>query len=245
MRHKGCTRRPSYAGDNVRPAVQSAGKYRKVTTAKVGTSARRYGGLSAAERVDERRRRLAESALELFGTQGYSATPIEQLCSAANVSTRSFYEDLGSREALLMLLVDRITTEAAARAAEALQRVADEPLATRVAAGFRAYLEVTCRDHRTAQVCYVEITGVSPEVEKFRYEWRANIAGVIVAEAERAVERGEAKRRDFTLFALAIIGAVNSLGQQLALADRAPGGPVTLDDICTEIEALVNAAVVG
>ena len=40
-------------------------------------TARRYGGKTAPQRRAERRERLMDSGLELFGTQGFAATTIE------------------------------------------------------------------------------------------------------------------------------------------------------------------------
>lgn len=190
-----------------------------------------YGGRSAHQRAGERRLRLIDAALELYGDQGYGSTPIEQLCSVANVSTRSFYEEMGSREKLLIALADDITTRAAAEAVEALSASADEPLPTRIARGFRAYLEVTCRDRRSARVCYVEVVGVSAVVEQWRLMWHARIGDLFVDEVARAVEHGEATDRDYRLFAIAVVGAVNSLAQELALAETSDGKTPSLDEI--------------
>ncbi|QIS16166.1 TetR/AcrR family transcriptional regulator [Nocardia arthritidis] len=201
---------------------------------------RSYGGLSKEQRVAQRQTRLIDAALELFGTQGYAATSIEKLCAEANVSTRSFYEDMGSREALLIALVNRTTSHAVERALAALEKSEGEPLADRVVHGFRAYLEVTCADHRSARVCYVEVVGVSPAVENWRRQQRRLLSALMTSEAERAVERGEIKARRFDLFALAVIGAVNSLAQEL-VQTTLPDTTVSVDEICDEIAYFVNS----
>ncbi|MEV6323125.1 TetR/AcrR family transcriptional regulator [Nocardia sp. NPDC051787] len=202
---------------------------------------RHYGGLTKEQRVAQRQTRLIDAALELFGTQGYAATSIERLCSFANVSTRSFYEDMGSREALLIALANRITARALDRALAALAETVDEPLATRVVASFRAYLGVTCADPLRARVCYVEVVGVSAAVEEWRRQQRRLLSALLVGEAERAIERGETgSRRRFDLFALAVIGAVNSLAQEL-VQSTAPDESLGLDEICAEIAYFVNA----
>ena len=201
---------------------------------------RSYGGLSKQQRVAQRQARLIDAALELFGTQGYAATSIERLCAVANVSTRSFYEDMGSREALLIALVNRITSHAVERALESMSKTADQPLSTRVVDGFRAYLEVTCADHRSARVCYVEVVGVSSAVEDWRRQQRRLHSSLLISEAERAVERGETKARRFDLFALAVIGAVNSLAQELVRTTH-PDTEASLDEICEEIAYFVNS----
>nr|WP_198428693.1 TetR/AcrR family transcriptional regulator [Nocardia bovistercoris] len=196
--------------------------------------------MSPEQRIAQRRARLIDAALELYGTHGYAATSIERLCAVANVSTRSFYEDIGSREALLIALVDRTTEQAVDAALAALDAARDQPLRTRVTAGFRAYLAVTCHDMRTARVNYVEVVGVSETVEQWRRQQRRLLSGLLIGEAERAVARGEIRARRFDLFALAVIGAVNSLAQELGDASDAEPS-VTLDEICDEISHLVNA----
>jgi AcrR family transcriptional regulator len=201
---------------------------------------RSYGGLSKEQRVAQRQTRLVDAALELFGTHGYAATSIERLCTTANVSTRSFYEDMGSREALLIALANRITLRAVERALEALEKNQSEPLSKRVVDGFRAYLDVTCHDQRSARVCYVEVVGVSPAVEDWRRRQRRLLSELLISEAERAVERGETKSRRFELFALAVIGAVNSLAQEL-VQKTLPDSVISLDEICEEIAYFVNS----
>ncbi|MGW4767979.1 TetR/AcrR family transcriptional regulator [Nocardia sp. NPDC004278] len=201
---------------------------------------RSYGGLSKEQRVAQRQARLIDAALELFGTQGYAATSIERLCTVANVSTRSFYEDMGSREALLIALVNRITSHAVERSLESMARTAGQPLSARIGDSFRTYLEVTCADRRSARVCYVEVVGVSPAVEDWRGQQRRLLSSLLISEAERAVERGEIKSRRFDLFALAVIGAVNSLAQESARTTL-PDAEVSLDEICEEIAHFVNS----
>ncbi|MFE3544151.1 TetR/AcrR family transcriptional regulator [Nocardia sp. NPDC059177] len=203
-------------------------------------SGRSYGGLSRQQRVALRRSRLTDAALELFGTQGYSATSIERLCATANVSTRSFYEDIGSREALLIALVDRLNSAALRRLDEVLERTAEEPLAVRVVESFRAFLAVTCRDRRAARVFYVEVVGVSPAVEEWRRAQRRTIIGLLTREAQRAAERGEAESRSLHLFGLAVIGAVNSLAQEM-VHSSVPGEAISVDEICDEIGYFIGS----
>ncbi|MEV6277506.1 TetR/AcrR family transcriptional regulator [Nocardia sp. NPDC051832] len=200
---------------------------------------RNYAGLSKEQRVAQRRTRLIDAALELFGTRGYASTPIERLCTAANVSTRSFYEDMGSREALLIALVNRISSDAVDQAIASLTRNRGAGLSVRVIGAFRSYLAVTCANQRSARVLYVEVVGVSPVVEDWRREQRRLLASLLVGEARRAAERGEIKSRRFDLFALAVIGSVNALAQEL-VQTTVPGASISLDEICEEIAFFVN-----
>src|SRR5437879_3104754 len=76
---------------------------------------RRYAGKTLEERDEERRARLLEAGLEVFGTVGYGASAIEVICSTARVATRDFYSLFGSKELLLRAVDDQIVAEATAR----------------------------------------------------------------------------------------------------------------------------------
>src|ERR1700694_3670296 len=80
-----------------------------------------YGGLSAPARRAERRRRLLDAGLELFGTIGFQKTTIPMLCTTSAVTARHFYQEFESREALLRTLYDGIAEAAFARVIAALR----------------------------------------------------------------------------------------------------------------------------
>ena len=200
---------------------------------------RTYGGRSAGERRAERRERLLMAGLELFGTEGYAAASIEKLCTHAGVSTRNFYEEFTNREDLLIALHDRIIEQAFRAVGEALESAVDIPLRERFTRAVRAFVTTTASDPRWARLSYVEIIGVSNAVERHRIAWRERWTEFLVAEAKRAVERGEAEDRDFHLGAVALIGAVNELVHHWSQS----GGQRSLDDVIAEIVRVATAAV--
>ncbi|GAA2623940.1 TetR/AcrR family transcriptional regulator [Actinomadura fulvescens] len=198
---------------------------------------RSYGGRTAEERRAERRERLLGAGLELFGTQGYAATSIERLCSAASVSTRNFYEEFSGREELLAALHLELNERAHAALSEAVAEAAPEDLPTRVERIVSAYVRVTASDPRWARISFVEVIGVSPELEALRLEWRERWADMIVALADDAAARGEAVARDYRLTAISIIGAVNNLVHHWS----ARGQDIPLDAITAELTHLILA----
>lgn len=60
-----------------------------------------WHGTVRGVRDSERRQRLLEAALELYGTVGYRATTVQADCKLAKMSTRSFYEVYADHERLL------------------------------------------------------------------------------------------------------------------------------------------------
>lgn len=206
-------------------------------------SGRDYGGRTADQRRAERRERLLASGLELFGTKGFRATSIDRLCSAANVSTRNFYEEFNGREALLIELLNRINEQALAAVHDALNGPEAEelPTAERVARAVTAYVHTTSDDPRWTRISYVEVVGVSRVVEAQRQEWRDRLAELVLTEAAHAVRRGDAVDRDYRLAAMAFIGAVNELVYQWTLRGR----PVPVEDICAELTRVALAMLAG
>ena len=172
---------------------------------------RRYAGMTADERRAERRRRLPDTALELFGTDGYAYTGIERLCSNAGVTARHFYEEFGSREGLLVALYDdivRTTLEAVAAAVAAAPR--DDAWAM-TRAGMLAFVHGMLDDPRRARVQCLEVVGVSPELEARRREV-LHLYADLVSEQSRALGLGETtsdRRRHAA--SIALVGGTNEL----------------------------------
>jgi AcrR family transcriptional regulator len=200
---------------------------------------RTYGGRTAADRRAERRERLLEAGLALFGTEGYATSSIEKLCTHAGVSTRNFYEEFNSREDLLIALHARINEKSYRAVTAAFAEASDAALAERFELAVRTFINSMAADPRWARLAYVEIIGVSDKVEKHRLAWRSRWQDFMVAEADRAVVRGEARKRDFTLAALAVIATVNELIHHYSRSR----GRITLDEVIAEIVRLAVAAV--
>jgi AcrR family transcriptional regulator len=78
---------------------------------------RPYGGVSADDRRDERRRRLLDAGLELFGTKGIAATTIADVCDEAGLTKRYFYESFATIDdlagAVFADITDRLVEQVA------------------------------------------------------------------------------------------------------------------------------------
>lgn len=75
-------------------------------TASAEPSTRPYKGVPAAERVADRRARLVQAGLELFGTRGIAATRVDDVCAEAGLTKRYFYESFHSLDELAVAAVD-------------------------------------------------------------------------------------------------------------------------------------------
>jgi AcrR family transcriptional regulator len=170
-----------------------------------------YRGQSAVERQEDRRQRLIEAGLDLFASHGYLATSIEEICAAAAISTRNFYEQVDGREALLVLLHDIAMHRAQEAVLDALKAAPDDDVMARVNATLSAFVEAMTTDPRWARIAYVEVVGISAELERRRHMWMNRFARLMAAEADAIAARGLAPRRDHELAAVALVGAIDRL----------------------------------
>src|SRR6478752_6322871 len=68
--------------------------------------ARRFRGLSAEQRRSKRREQLIEAGLETYGKLGFHAVGVREICAAAHLTERYFYESFENREALFLAAYD-------------------------------------------------------------------------------------------------------------------------------------------
>lgn len=188
-------------------------------------------------RKAQRRERLMTTATDLFTTRGYVGTSIERICATAHVSIRAFYQEFEGREALLIALHNQV-----ARAGmEATLAVLGDPVIdtadtrTRITALVRAYVGAVTADLASSQVAFVEVIGVNRAVEDHRVVWRSLWTDFLTGEADRAVGRGEAVPRDYTLAMVALIGAINELIAHWARSGGAIPREVVADEMIRHV----------
>jgi AcrR family transcriptional regulator len=200
-----------------------------LTIANGATSERRYGGRTAEQRRADRRERLLDAGLQLFGTQGYAATTIEGLCAAASLNARYFYEQFRNREELLAEVYRRHVEAVMREVTEAIGATADP--AVRLEAGLRAFVEATLADERGARINYFEMVGVSPGLEQVRRGVDREYAEMITAEAARLPRIGARPREQRRAIAVALVGAVDGLIIDWLMSDRAHASSTIVDTL--------------
>jgi AcrR family transcriptional regulator len=167
---------------------------------------RRYAGKSAEERHADRRERLLEAGLEIFGTVGYAGSTIEGICSRARVATRHFYALFASKEELL-LAVDGAIIDAAAQGIRAALAAAPGDVASRVRAGLQAYADIFTEDRRRARIHFFDVLGVSGDAETHRRVTGQKLMDLFLGEGDRFMEQGLIPVRDLSITSGALLGA--------------------------------------
>ncbi|GAB3683924.1 hypothetical protein GCM10027589_53350 [Actinocorallia lasiicapitis] len=120
---------------------------------------RRYGGLAARDRRAQRRASLLAAALEICGTRGRRELTVRNVCQAAELTSRYFYESFAGRDALLAALYAE-RTERIVQATYAAVAAAPDRLEDQARAGMHAFVRASCDDPRVTRVVFVESAGV-------------------------------------------------------------------------------------
>ncbi|HEX8008309.1 MAG TPA: TetR/AcrR family transcriptional regulator [Trebonia sp.] len=197
---------------------------------------RTYRGITAAQRQAERRERLLEAGLELFGTLGYAHTSVRAVSAAAELNSRYFYESFSSREDLLYCVYQRITADIFARAAEAMTR--EDTFEGQARAGLRAAWTVVTGDRRKARIVAVEVVGVSERLERLRHETRRALAQLTADNALALVGSGVRLRLNPVLTARFLMGGVVEILLEWINGDL----DASADDVVEHFTALFTAA---
>lgn len=179
---------------------------------------RDYRGMTAAERLADRRERLIAAAYTLFAELGFHATTIERLCSTARISNRAFYECFTSRDDLLRALYERCVEEAMERVRRAIKS-APPSLHDRLMAGVADYIRFVTIDPRRARIIHLEVCRTGEVLSATR---QRAIEGFVELFESASQDVPDPLPQNLHLLALGAIGAINELLVEWVLAEPAP-----------------------
>lgn len=172
---------------------------------------RTWRGQTTEERQAERRQRLIEAGIELFGTAGYANTPIKAICEEAGLTERYFYEAFRDREDLLDEIYTMLLDDCRRATVEAIRDSGDD-LEASMRAGLTAFARALTRDPRRARIQEIEVVGVSPDLERKRRDSIHAFAGIV---ADRTRELGGRDRIGPLRLDVIALGLVGSVNEQL------------------------------
>jgi AcrR family transcriptional regulator len=139
---------------------------------------RPYLGVSAEQRVAERRERLLNAALEEFGTRGVLLTGVKDVCRRAGLTDRYFYESFRDGSELFSAVFDRATAHLFEVVVAALGQ-APLTMQAQARAVIEAYVRALADDPRLARIVFVEAPSAGPEVERHMRETLRRFARLV------------------------------------------------------------------
>ncbi|WP_248964348.1 TetR/AcrR family transcriptional regulator [Sphaerisporangium perillae] len=182
------------------------------------TTGRDYRGMTAEQRLADRRERLLTAAYTLFAAAGFTATTIERLCASARISNRAFYECFTGREDLMRAVYERCVEETLLAVSKAIGE-APADADSRVRAGISEYITFVTRDSRRARIMHLEVRRAGDILTTHRQ--RAVQGFTEIIEESLGDAHGGLPGRTH-LLALGMVGALQELLIEWVLADERP-----------------------
>lgn len=140
---------------------------------------RTYGGRTQDERRTERRQRLIDAAIAIWGDEGWAAVTMRRVCAEARLIDRYFYESFADREALLVAAWDSLREDTVAMVLKAIAKADGTNPMSRLEAAIRAFVESVEADPRRARIQFGEHAG-SAALEARRREATQQFTNLLV-----------------------------------------------------------------
>jgi len=159
-------------------------------------------------RIEKRRRRIADAAVVLFASHGYTVTSVDDVVTRARVSKSAFYEFFESKEHCFRSLLE---DEGGGLIRDVLADAATgHNHHERLRLGITRFV-VSCFERSdVARLLIVESVGLSPGVEEVRHALQARFADAVAEEVRHAMEHDAFYAdKDPVVFGRAVVGAVS------------------------------------
>lgn len=142
---------------------------------------RGYGGMSAADRRTERRGKLLAAGRHIWGESGITEVTVRAVCTAAGLTSRYFYEQFPSRDALLFAISDDVRDQLLTALVNA--GVGDPgTLTDKLRSALTAFLETIAADPHIHRIATGDVSSV-PGLTEHRTHILEMITALIVEHA--------------------------------------------------------------
>lgn len=204
-----------------------------------GTTGRRYGGIDPQERQRQRKNKLIEAGLAVFGEQGYHHSTVRDVCKQAQLTSRYFYENFDSMEALFKAVYTMVSRELMQTTIMALASCQPDPEKL-AEASLRNFLEFIRQDPHRARVALIDAfnvgEGMSTLTDKASQDFAHLIAGFMHQMFPKLDAQG---KLDFKMLANGLVGANTRIATQW-VADRCK---TPLDDVLFNTLTIFKACI--
>ena len=167
---------------------------------------RDYDGKTAVERVAERRERLIDAGVELFGERGYAATSIRSVLQQSGLRDRYFGESFADLDSLLAAVYSRLIDEEVSGCAAAIDKTNGG------SEGARAMIDTITRsfekDPGKARIKSREVLSGGPVAREQR---RAGLRRLAQLVGDLLPSSTTLKQSDVLLLGLGIVAAADEL----------------------------------
>lgn len=182
---------------------------------------RSYGGKTLSERKALRRKQFLEAGVELFGTEGYRATTVRTICKQAKLTDRYFYESFGNLESLVIAVYEDCMGSLTNAVLETIRHTYQSGSALEaMEAGLDRYFQML-ENSKVAQICMIELEGISPEVNKLYNAYIRSFATILSELARQAFPEWKLDAAEREVIGISLVGALRQSSTHWLMTDYA------------------------
>lgn len=168
--------------------------------------------LAPDERVKEARRRIFGALTLVLATQGLAQSTVDDVCKAAGVSRRTFYDHFRDLGSALSELHDRLSRQSY-QAVEGYVRAQAHPN-DQLRAGVEGLLGLIARFPNESRVMFVIARGAGPELDQKREALRQRFADLMFEGVAKSHRAGVAARPPDRIRVYALVAGLEAVGMQ-------------------------------
>jgi AcrR family transcriptional regulator len=178
-----------------------------------GMIGRRYGGVDSDERQRQRKAKLIEAGLAVFGEQGYHHSTVRDVCKQAALTSRYFYESFDGMEALFRAVYTSVNRELMQATIMSLASCQPEPDKLAEAA-LRTFLEFIRQDPHRARVALIDALNVGEGMNMLADKASQDFAHLIAGFMQQMFPRLHEIGLDYKMLANGLVGANTRIATQ-------------------------------
>jgi AcrR family transcriptional regulator len=203
-----------------------------------GSPGRRYGGVDSEERQRQRRNRLIEAGLVVFGEHGYHQATVRDVCRQAQLTSRYFYESFEGMEDLFRAVYTDVNRHL--MQATILSLAACQPEPEKLAeAALRTFLEYIRDDPHRARVALIDAVNAGEGMNMLTEQASKDFAHLIAGFMQQMFPRLPELGLDALTLANGLVGANTRIATQW-VADRCK---TPLEDVLRNLLSLFQACI--
>ena len=119
------------------------------------TKERQFKGLSLTERKQARREKLIEAGIEAYGTHGFFAVTVKDICNEAKLTERYFYESFKKSDELFQTIFLKLIDQLQHNVMQAIMQASTDPRKM-IDSGLTALLTTLKDNPRMARIIYID-----------------------------------------------------------------------------------------
>ncbi len=186
----------------------------------------------------EGKEKLLKTAIDLFAAKGFRGTSIRDIAQAMGMSISNIYHYFGSKEGLLLAILEESSQRLVDRLKEITQKDM-EPL-ERFKLLLETHIRISEARMNEAKIFSLDEEHLSPEGNKVNRQIQREILEIYLGELKTLKKLGYIQSRDLTVTAFNIFGTINWL-----LRWYRTDGPLSLENICREIISFILFGITG